>query len=351
MKPAIKKILKTSETSAFLVSSLTNIRYLSGFGGTSAVILYHKLYSKPFFITDSRYTLIARKNIKGFKILGSDNVSGTISILCKDLKRATLGYNGKNLTCSSLSAYRKKIKNLCFKDCGDIIAEFRAVKTAEEIKKIRKAVTIADDIFLHIRRFIKPGLTEKEIKNRIDNLIHKSQAENASFPVIVASGPNSAMPHYYESKRKVLENDIILIDMGVVYKGYSSDLTRVVFTGKIKPLFRNVYRVVARAAEEAFKAVKPGIKASEIDKAARDYINKSGFGECFAHNTGHGVGLEIHEFPIISRKSNAKLKNGNVFTIEPGIYLPGKGGIRIENMVSVERNKAVQLTTAPVLNL
>ncbi|MCK5160485.1 MAG: M24 family metallopeptidase, partial [Candidatus Aureabacteria bacterium] len=178
-----------------------------------------------------------------------------------------------------------------------------------------------------------------------------SQAENASFPVIVASGPNSAMPHYYESKRKVLENDIILIDMGVVYKGYSSDLTRVVFTGKIKPLFRNVYRVVARAAEEAFKAVKPGIKASEIDKAARDYINKSGFGECFAHNTGHGVGLEIHEFPIISQKSNAKLKNGNVFTIEPGIYLPGKGGIRIENMVSVERNKAVQLTTAPVLNL
>ncbi|MCK5160185.1 MAG: aminopeptidase P family N-terminal domain-containing protein, partial [Candidatus Aureabacteria bacterium] len=181
MKPAIKKILKTSETSAFLVSSLTNIRYLSGFGGTSAVILYHKLYSKPFFITDSRYTLIARKNIKGFKILGSDDVSGTISILCKNLKRATLGYNGKNLTCSSLSAYRKKIKNLCFKDCGDIIAEFRAVKTAEEIKKIRKAVTIADDIFLHIRRFIKPGLTEKEIKNRIDNLIHKSQAENASF--------------------------------------------------------------------------------------------------------------------------------------------------------------------------
>ena len=351
MKPGIKKILKFSGTGAFLVSSLTNIRYLSGFGGTSAVILYHKLYSKPFFITDSRYTLIARKSIKGFKILGTDDVFGTISLLCKDLKRAAFGYNGKNLTCSSLSAYRNKIKNLCFKDCGDIIAEFRAVKTAEEIKKIRKAVTIADDIFLHIRGFIKPGQTEGEIKNRIDNLIHRSQAESASFPVIVASGPNSAIPHYYESKRKVLENDIILVDMGVVYKGYSSDLTRVVFTGKIKPLFRNIYRIVARASEEAFKAVKTGIKASEIDKTARDYINKSGFGKYFTHNTGHGVGLEVHEFPIISQKNNAKLKNGSVFTIEPGIYLPGKGGVRIENMVLVKNEKPILLTNSPVLNI
>ena len=348
MKPDVKKILKFSQTGAFLVSSLTNIRYLSDFSGTSAMILYHKLYSKPFFITDSRYTLIAQKKIKGFKIIETDDVSGTISVLCKDLKRATLGYNGKNLTCSSLSSYRKKIKNLCFKDCGDIIAEFRAIKTAEEIKKIRKAVTIADDIFLHIRRFIKPGRTEREIKNRIDDLIYRSQAESASFPVIVASGPNSAMPHYYESKRKVLENDIILVDMGVVYKGYSSDLTRVVFTGKIKPLFRNIYRIVARASEEAFKAVKTGIKASEIDKAARDYINKSGFGRYFGHNTGHGIGLEVHEFPIISQKSNTKLKNGNVFTIEPGIYLPGKGGVRIENMVSVKNEKPVLLTDSPI---
>ena len=218
------------------------------------------------------------------------------------------------------------------------------------MQKIRKAVTIADDIFLHIRRFIKPGRTEREIKNRINNLIHRSPAESASFPVIVASGPNSAMPHYYESKRKILENDIILVDMGVVYKGYSSDLTRVVFTGKIKPLFRNIYRIVARASEKAFKAVKTGIKASEIDKTARDYITKSGFGRYFGHNTGHGVGLEVHEFPIISQKSNAKLKNGNVFTIEPGIYLPGKGGVRIEHMVSVKNKKPVLLTGSPVLD-
>ncbi|MBN2190972.1 MAG: M24 family metallopeptidase, partial [Candidatus Aureabacteria bacterium] len=265
-------------------------------------------------------------------------------------KAGTLAYNGDYLTVSGLNRLKKRLGKINMSCRDDIVSSFRTVKNGGELKRIKEACRIADDIFLKIGKKIKPGVKEGEIKNLIYNMSRDGSAEGCSFEPIVASGPNSAVPHYYGGGRRILANDIVLVDMGFIFKGYSSDLTRVLFTGKIKPIFKKIYNIILSASDIAVEKSKPGAGCSYIDNEVRKFISSSGYGKCFLHSTGHGIGLEVHEKPYLSPGSRETLSNGNVFTVEPGIYLPGLGGIRIENVFSLNRGKPIRLSKSRTYN-
>jgi Xaa-Pro aminopeptidase len=222
------------------------------------------------------------------------------------------------------------------------VEDLRQIKDPQEIAKIHKATKIAIKALRQIRSFLLPAKKEIEIALELERLIRCLGGYSSSFEIIVASGPNSSFPHHLTSSRKLCDNEPVLIDMGVDYLGYKSDLTRVFFLGKIKPLVREVYDIVLEAQARALKRIKPAVIINQIDRAARQYITQEGYGGFFGHNLGHGIGLEVHENPHISLRQNKRLHPGMVFTVEPAIYLPNKFGIRIEDMALVTE-KGVEL--------
>jgi Xaa-Pro aminopeptidase len=213
----------------------------------------------------------------------------------------------------------------------------RAIKRADEIAKIRKALKITALAIEFIRDFIRPGVKELEIAAELERFVRYQGAIGAAFDIIVASGANSCHPHHLPTSKRLADNDVVLIDLGVDYLGYKSDLTRVFFLGKINGLARRIYDLVLKSQEKAIKKIRPGVGADLIDAASRKYIDTKGYGKYFVHSLGHGVGINIHEDPCIASKSDDILREGMVFTVEPAVYLPGKFGIRIEDMVLVTK--------------
>jgi Xaa-Pro dipeptidase len=224
------------------------------------------------------------------------------------------------------------------------VGELRKHKTADEADKMRKSSELADKAVSNIIPKIKAGMKETEVRDMLEAELKQLGFSNPSFETIIGSGPNSALPHYTAGDRVLQQGDSIVIDFGGIYQGYCSDMTRTVMLGKAAPEYREVYETVKEGQKKAAEAVKPGMKASDIDAAARNYISEKGYGEYFIHRTGHGIGLEVHEEPYISNVSETILEPGMVFSIEPGIYLPGKFGVRIEDLVLVTE------TGAEVLN-
>lgn len=231
---------------------------------------------------------------------------------------------------------------------GNITKELRIMKSEEEIRLLQGAARIADRTFEEILRFIQPGVSEKQISDKLKELLITSGGEDISFEPIVASGPNSSMPHYSGSDRIIEEQDLIILDFGCMYKGYCSDISRMVFVGEPTEEQRKIYEIVLRANTTAEEKAKAGMAAEEVDKTARDIISEAGYGQFFINRTGHGIGIEIHEHPFIKDGNKELLKTGMAFSIEPGIYIPGKFGMRIEDIVVVEEagvkilNKAVK---------
>src|SRR3989338_8488230 len=206
------------------------------------------------------------------------------------------------------------------------VEELRQIKTAEELEKIKKAIQITIKAFKFIKDFISPGKKEIEVAGELERFIRYSGARSSAFDIIVASGPNSSFPHHLTSQRKLKNNEHVLVDLGVEYLGYKSDLTRVFFLGKISSTVSKIYDTVRKAQDKAIKNIKPAVQINKIDTAARQYITQKGYGGFFGHNLGHGIGLEVHEEPRISGREDNRLKAGMVFTIEPAIYLPNKFG-------------------------
>jgi Xaa-Pro aminopeptidase len=221
------------------------------------------------------------------------------------------------------------------REAGGLIKDLRICKTTDELKKIKKACRIAVKAFEIIKKKIKPGVTEKSVALELEYIMKSMGASGNSFPAIIAGGPNGAFPHHKTSDRKFKKGDVVLMDFGCKYQNYCSDITRTFYLGKNPPaLFKKAYNAVVKAHDSAIKAIKPGIKAAKVDEICRNAISSAGFEE-FVHGTGHGTGLEVHESPAINRVSKEILKPGMVFSVEPGIYLPGKFGIRHENLVTV----------------
>jgi len=339
MNPRLKSInlqLKQRGLDGLLVSLPANISYLTESLSRDAYLLVS--LKKNIYFTDSRYTEEAKVFLKGNAELKECNGSVfkhiTEAILTLGLDR--LGFEERYLPFAEFV----KIKELArgkfnLISTHSIIEDKRQVKDGQEMLKLRKATRITALALEHIKQFLVPGVKEVEIVAELERFIRYQGARAAAFDIIVASGPNSSQPHHLSGERKLKSNEPVLIDLGVDYQGYKSDLTRVLFLGKINILMRKVYDIVLKAQELAIKRIRPGAEMAEIDRVAREYIAAQGYAGCFTHNLGHGFGLEVHEAPQISGREASAIKPQMTFTVEPGIYLAGKFGIRIEDMVLV----------------
>lgn len=333
--------LDEKRLSALIISSAPNISYISGFRSDEAYLIISK--EGNFYLTDSRYTGEAKQKLSKDFVLKKVNGScfEIIAGILGELKVKRAGFEERNLAFAEYVKIKKtSAKNITFIPTHSLVEDLRRIKTEDELEKIRQAVKITIAALSFIKPILAPGRKEIEVAAELERFIRYKGANSAAFEIIVASGPNSSFPHHLASQRKLKNNEPVLIDVGVDYLGYKSDLTRTFFLGKIEPLFRKIYDIVKKAQDKALKQIKPGIGLSHLDKVARQHITKEGYGGFFSHNLGHGIGLEVHEEPHISGKNNQLLMPREVFTVEPAIYLPGKFGVRIEDMVLVTEKGA-----------
>jgi len=347
----IQKYIKEKGLSSFFFSSKPNVFYLSYFHSTNAYILLTE--KEKFFITDARYYEGAKEKLKNWQVilLGEKEKKQIqhLKEILSDLGGRKIGFEKDRMT---ISFFEKLSEETDLKDrfvgFENFLDPFRTTKTEEEIKIIREAVEKTDRIYEKIIEYIPEAKTELDIRRMIVNFIFEEGGTGESFPAIVASGKHSAIPHYETENSPLEKNALLLIDMGMVYKGYCSDFTRTVILGNVEQELEKIYNIVKEAHEAAIEKVKAGVPAKEIDLAARNVIDKYGYGEYFIHSTGHGVGIEIHENPRINKDNDEIIKENTVFTIEPGIYLPGKGGVRLENIVVARRDSCEILTKTPL---
>ncbi len=328
--------LKQRGLDGLLVSLPANISYLTESLSRDSYLLVSE--KESIYFTDSRYTEEARGFLKDKIKLKECNgsVFKRIAEASLGLGLKRLGFEERYLPFAEFNKIKEFVGDrLELIPTHSIVEDRRQVKDAREIEKLKQATQITALVFEHIKKFIACGVKEIEIVAEFERFIRYHGCNASAFDIIVASGPNSSQPHHLSGQRRLRDDESVLIDFGVDYQGYKSDLTRVLFLGKIKVLVRKVYDIVLKAQELAIKRVRPGAEMAAIDKVAREYIASKGYAGYFTHNLGHGLGLEVHEDPRISGNEASALKPGMVFTIEPGIYLPGKFGIRIEDMILV----------------
>ncbi len=341
----LKEHLKKEKLDGILLSSVANITYLTGYANFSkeereAYIFIGNNFA--YIITDGRYAEIIEREVSHLNLFQKGNGKSEEELFKKHKKEIkSLGIEEDNLTVSEHKILKKHFKNLKH------FSVARSIKFKEEIKNVEKACKLGDETFKYILGKIKEGISERELAFEIEFFIKKNVAE-ISFPSIVAFGKNSSVPHHKASNSRLKINDnLILLDFGVKWEKYCSDMTRTVFFGKPTGKQKEIYRIVLEAQKKAVELINKGErKASKIDKIARDYITSYGY-PTIPHSLGHGIGLEVHESPSLSPKSRDTLKEGMVFSIEPGIYIPGFGGIRIEDLFVLEKNGLRQVTNSP----
>ncbi len=342
----VRKKLDEFEIDAILINYLPNIRYLTGFSGSSGLCLISK--SDALFITDFRYKEQVKVQVKHFKKLIA--VGKTLLDLIEEKNilqgLSRVGFEAEHISFSLISEFKKRFKNVKFVPTKNFIEEISAVKTHDDIENIKSAIKISEKVFNEILNIIKPGISEIEVAAEISYLHKKFGAEKDAFDIIVASGWRSALPHGVASEKKLKRGELVVLDFGCVYNGYHSDITRTIALGKISSEKRKIYQIVLDAQTKAIESARAGLKASELDSIARDYIKQKGYGKFFGHSLGHGIGTEIHTLPRIAPKSEYVLQRGNVITIEPGIYIPEIGGVRIEDDVLINSTSEI-LTTLP----
>lgn len=328
----------------YLVSDLKNIEYLTGFTGSYARLLVDGGIS--YFISDSRYEEYARGILPDTVrfVLQKEDPHLLLRSILEEGGRKSLYLEEHSLQLSEYLRLKAKLRGVRLLPGGDEVNGIRIVKDPEEIRILREAAQITDRCFEQLIDLVRPGMTEWEIAVEIELFYRRNGCRKTSFDTIVASGKGSSMPHYQTSmKKRVKKGDVLLIDMGCEYRGYNSDLTRTVFVGSITPFFEKIYLTVLSAQLAACEAVKPGVATGRLDAIAREIIESEGHGERFGHSLGHGVGMEVHELPAV-KSGDFRLRKNMAITIEPGIYIPGRGGVRIEDMVLVTERGRELLT-------
>ena len=344
----IRNMMRKLEVDTLLVMAGENRRYLSGFTGEdtqfdeSAGALFIS-DSKLILATDSRYDEQARNEAGLYDIVTyRKGLSSEMSNILKSLRSKRLGFESNRVSVLQMDTIKKQLLKkkvrVSFIPTENIVENERLIKDESEIEKTKMALDVSESAFLNFLNILKPGMTEKKAAWLLEKQMRESGADAMSFPVICASGPNSALPHAIPGHRKLTKGEPILFDFGVKLNGYCSDTTRTIFMGKPDEPFKKTFKTVLDAQQMATEAIKPGKSSKTIDKIARDHIHKMGFRGKFGHSLGHGTGLAVHELPRISPLKGTRLKPGMLFTIEPGIYIPGWGGIRLENMVVVRDN-------------
>lgn len=345
------KRLKNFGADAAVIVHRPNTRYLSGFGGTYSFIVVTP--RKNYFVTDFRYLERVKEELAGFEIvLQEKNAKTTLTDLLKELAPRAIGFE-EEISWAQVKFLKGCARRAKWISISGAIRDLRIIKDDGEIRAIRRAAAIADKVFAKICRELRPGLTEKQISRRLRDLMEDEGSEGESFPNIVAGGPHSAFPHATPTTRNIKKGEILTLDFGAIAGGYCSDMTRTVFVGappknsaKTQKLIK-IYNTVLEAQERALRAVAPGKTTLEIDAAAREHIKATGLAEYFGHGTGHGVGLDIHEPPKLAPGFDTTLREGMIITIEPGIYIAGTGGVRIEDLVLVTARGGQRLSKSP----
>lgn len=341
----LEKFLKClpNNTDGALIISPENRRYFTGFESSDGYLFATK--NGSVFLTDSRYIEAAQQQIA---VCDCEEMKMSLADYAERFHCERLMVESDRLTVSQLKTLRRNLPCVKLTTVGTdrLIDSLRAVKRVDELEKIIKAQRIAEAAFEHILDFIEVGKTEKEIALELDYFMLSHGAEGLSFETIAISGANTSKPHGVPTDKKVENGDFITMDYGAIVDGYHSDMTRTVAVGNIGDKQKNVYETVLKAQLCALELIKSGVKCAEVDKAARETIAEAGYGEYFRHSTGHGVGVEIHEKPNLSPKATDSLQLGNVVTVEPGIYIPGEFGVRIEDMAFVTENGYENLTKA-----
>lgn len=329
-------ILKEKNADAIIISDPMNMRYVSGFKGGEGIVYVSG--KQQVLVTDSRYTEAASKE-SSFTLIEEKNTHKREEILkdCieKDAAEKVV-FEDMAMLCHDFEKLKTALPQVKeWIPAGETVNDLRMVKTPEEIRLMKEAAAIADNAFSGILKIIKPGMTELEGAAELEYLMKKQGAQKLSFDTIFASGINSSMPHAVPSQKKLEKGDFVTMDFGCCVDGYCSDMTRTIVLGKATDKQKEVYNTVLRANEAALAAVRPGLKGKEVDAVARDLIREAGYGDYFGHGLGHSVGLYIHENPRFSPSEEAVIKAGYIETVEPGIYIPGWGGVRIEDMILV----------------
>jgi len=341
----LKSVLGEHGIDGILITNLTNICYICGFTGSSATCLI--LPEKQYFISDGRYAEQSREQVSGFsRVIENLSHLELLSAKKKNLvpDGLKLGFEGDHLSVSQYNMMINLFPKTDWVCTKGILEDMQAVKDKSELNAIRTAVEITDSCYEKIIPRIKAGITEKEIANELV-MYYRRQADGEAYPPIVAGGPNGALPHAVPSDREFKKGDFIVIDAAAKYAGYHADMTRTPVLGEATDKHREIYGIVREAQESAVSLAKAGVSCKELDSIPRGIISERGYGKYFNHGTGHGLGLEIHTQPRISKLSDQVLQINNVVTVEPGIYLPGWGGVRIEDDIIIEENRCEVLNT------
>lgn len=342
---SLRKHMQTEKIDGLLITSSSNLRYMTHFTGTAGFALV--TLTDAIFITDFRYTEQAGEQAKAYEIIEhKGNVLDEIATQIKQRQIQRLGFEQEHVTYYTYEQFKEKFACELI-PTSNMIEKLRLIKDEDEIQILQAAAKIADDAFEHILTYIKPGVIERDVANELEFYMRKRGATSSSFDIIVASGVRSALPHGVASDKAIAEGDVVTLDFGAYYNGYCSDLTRTITVGEPTDKLKEIYHIVLEAQKLALEKIKPGMSGKEADGITRNYIREHGYGEYFGHSTGHGIGLDIHEGPTLSMRSTQLLEEGMVVTVEPGIYLSGLGGVRIEDDIVLTEKGNKRLTYAP----
>ena len=346
----LKEQMNALQIDSMIISNSTNIRYVSGFSGSSALVYISK--NKQVLITDFRYIEQATMQCPDFEIVnqGAKGLIGTAMEIAENAGDKNIGFESDHTNYSTYVSLQK-YTHFNFVPTTEVVESLRQVKDEEEIQKLRKAESIGDIAFSHIIPFItmeyKNGLTETDIALEIERIMRTHGASGNSFNPIVAAGAKSSLCHAVPGRETLHEGDFVVMDFGCIYEGYCSVMTRTIMIGQPTEKHKEIYDTVLKAQQAALLAIKPGLKGKDVDAVARNIIKEAGYGDYFGHGLGHSVGLDIHENPRFSVAEERIITPGMVLTVEPGIYVPGFGGVRIEDMVVVTETGIDNLTHSP----
>lgn len=350
----LRWMLNEQGLDGILITQPQNSLYLSGFGpsvqpdeieGTLLIT-----GDDSILMTDFRYLEQAEREAPEFRLLeverGDEGIAQALPGLLEEVGSKRVGFEAEHLTFARYERWANASEGSEWAATSGLVEEMRAIKDGDEIEVIRKAVTLADATFAHLREYVRPGLTEREVAWEAEVYMRQHGAEKIAFDLIIAGGPNGALPHATTTERALREGEPVVIDMGARVEGYHSDLTRTIYLGEPDARFQEIYALVRRAQESALEGIRAGMKGKEADGLARQVIEEAGYGQYFGHGLGHGVGLAVHERPRATKTSEEELQPGMIFTVEPGIYISRWGGIRIEDMVVVREEGVEVLSRA-----
>ncbi len=343
----LRKKLQAENLDGMIITHLDHIRYMTGFTGTTALLIISTKAAD--FLTDFRYADQARQQVRGARVsvVQRDLLASLKDFQQFNVKNRKYAYSGEYLTVVQKEKLQQVLPDSLFIAADPILADLGWVKESIEIANIKKAVEISDIAFERILKAVKQGVRERELAAELEYQMAMLGSEKPAFETIVASGYRSALPHGVASLKRFKKGEFITLDFGATVNGYVSDITRTVILGKPTPKQKKIYALVLKAQKAAIRKVRAGVMAKDVDAAARNVIKKAGFGKNFGHGTGHGIGFYVHVGPRLSWQSEDKLLSNNVITIEPGIYISGWGGVRIEDDVVVTRTGGKVLNKAP----